>query len=397
MLISLTFARASNAQATGSIFPFVTVIDLDKTKEKRRAPIAMDNFNGIVPVADPWEVAVSPDGKRLYAIYGGTDDMNVVDLVQTGYPYFRPAGGLVRLGGNPRGVTTSPDGKEVYVLNALDFNVWVFQSEPFRKVAEIKTSENPLGEELLLGKKLFHSAREPMSSSAGFRGELSSGRRPRRQDLAESRGEAEHDRLVRLVEDRPVALVGRSRRGHDFEYTIRGPLMQGRGLLDDSLEKDALGKPLAGRSKRLDALARFCDSLEPNLSPHAAGAGKLSEAAERGRVLFESAEVGCARCHPAPDYTDSSLAVRPFRLHDVGTGEGDPTEKMGAAFDTPTLVGIYRSAPYLHDGRAKTLRDVLTTQNKDDRHGRTSRLDAHQIDDLVEFLKSLPYQPRASR
>jgi hypothetical protein len=46
----------------------------------------------------------------------------------------------------------------------------------------------------------------------------------------------------------------------------------------------------------------------------------------------------------------------------------------------------------LHHGRAKTLREVLTTENKDDRHGKTSQLSATQIDDLVEFLKALPYE-----
>ena len=65
---------------------------------------------------------------------------------------------------------------------------------------------------------------------------------------------------------------------------------------------------------------------------------------------------------------------------------------MGTKYDTPTLLGIYRTAPYLHDGSAKTLRDVLTTQNKEDKHGKTSHLKANEIDDMVEFLKSLPYE-----
>jgi cytochrome c peroxidase len=53
---------------------------------------------------------------------------------------------------------------------------------------------------------------------------------------------------------------------------------------------------------------------------------------------------------------------------------------------------VYRTAPYLHDGSARTLRDVLTTCNKQDKHGKTSHLKANEIDDLVEFLKSLPYE-----
>ena len=79
-------------------------------------------------------------------------------------------------------------------------------------------------------------------------------------------------------------------------------------------------------------------------------------------------------------------------LHDVGTGRSDPSEKMPLKYDTPTLLGVYRSAPYLHDGTAATLRDVLTMNNAGDKHGKTSQLNDKQIEDLVEFLKALPYE-----
>jgi cytochrome c peroxidase len=65
---------------------------------------------------------------------------------------------------------------------------------------------------------------------------------------------------------------------------------------------------------------------------------------------------------------------------------------MGPKYDTPTLLGVYRSAPYLHHGRAATLLDVLTTSNPHDQHGRTSHLSKEQLSDLVEFLKSLPFE-----
>jgi cytochrome c peroxidase len=65
---------------------------------------------------------------------------------------------------------------------------------------------------------------------------------------------------------------------------------------------------------------------------------------------------------------------------------------MGPFFDTPTLLGIYRTAPYLHHGKAATLREVLVECNREDKHGHTSQLKSNEIDDLVEFLKSLPYE-----
>lgn len=183
----------------------------------------------------------------------------------------------------------------------------------------------------------------------------------------------------------------------DFELTIRSPLMQGRGLIQGR-SNDGLGDPNAGRSPDLDALAEYCNSFEVDtLSPYAR-AGNLTAAAERGRQLFLSDAVGCAKCHSGPYYTDCAGSPGlpghpgPYTLHDVGTGSDDPTERMGSAFDTPTLLGIYRTAPYLHHGKAATLREVLVEFNRDDKHGRTSHLKADEIDDLVEFLKSLPYE-----
>ncbi|MEZ0265759.1 MAG: hypothetical protein ACAI43_13600, partial [Phycisphaerae bacterium] len=65
---------------------------------------------------------------------------------------------------------------------------------------------------------------------------------------------------------------------------------------------------------------------------------------------------------------------------------------MPPAYDTPTLLGLYKTAPYLHHGKAATLADVLTTRNAGDKHGKTSQLSAAQLNDLVEFMMALPYE-----
>ena len=148
---------------------------------------------------------------------------------------------------------------------------------------------------------------------------------------------------------------------------------------------------LIGTNERLDALAAYSNSHKFTLSPYAHSG--LSERAERGKTLFASAETKCATCHSGPFYSDSRPTVAAeITRHDVGTGEQDDTEKMGPAYDTPTLLGLYRTAPYLHHGKALELRDVLTTFNRNDRHGKTSHLTEQQIDDVIEFLKALPFQ-----
>ena len=123
------------------------------------------------------------------------------------------------------------------------------------------------------------------------------------------------------------------------------------------------------------AIDEYLKSLEPVASPHLVG-GKLSEAAEWGKAIFTKIE--CSSCHPAPLYTD-------LKKYDVGTGKG---REKGLEFDTPTLVEVWRTWPYLYDGRAVTIKDVLTKYNPDDRHGKTSTLSEQQINDLAEFVMS---------
>ena len=89
-----------------------------------------------------------------------------------------------------------------------------------------------------------------------------------------------------------------------------------------------------------------------------------------------------AACHSGDAFTDGLL-------HDVGTGI-DPSETRGSKFDTPSLLGIHDTAPYLHDGSAPTLRAALTSSNTGDKHGDTSILTEEEINALVAYLRSLP-------
>jgi cytochrome c peroxidase len=120
--------------------------------------------------------------------------------------------------------------------------------------------------------------------------------------------------------------------------------------------------------------------LQPEPSPFLVK-GKLSRAAQRGRELFEDPRVGCARCHVGEQLTD-------LKPHDVGT-RTDADWPEETAFLTPKLLELWRTGPYLHHGRAVTLREVLTRHNREDRRGATSHLDEVDIEALVEYLKSL--------
>jgi YVTN family beta-propeller protein len=384
---------------SGSIFPHLSVCDLvPPNGQKRRTSFGMDSYNGVYVVTNPWEAALSPDGKRLYTIYAGTNDMNVSEVVDDDYKEIKRIGYAVRVGQNPRAVRVSPDGKKVYVANALDFDVSVYDAASMERLAGIKVCETPKSPEWVRGKILFSTANRPLTSrrwiacASCHPDGHSDGRVWQNPE-----GLRKTPAFMGLAHTHPLHWSADRDEVQDFEYTIRGRLMQGPGLLRGALkpkigfEPVELSEDLAGRSKDLDALAVYSNSFEFTLSPHIPVPGKLSATAERGRKLFASDAVGCIKCHSGPYYTDSALK-RPFNVHDVGTGGEDPSEKMGPKYDTPTLLGVYRTAPYLHHGKAKTLRDVLTTCNQADKHGKTSHLKPQEIDDLVAFLKSLPYE-----
>jgi YVTN family beta-propeller protein len=124
-----------------------------------------------------------------------------------------------------------------------------------------------------------------------------------------------------------------------------------------------------------EAIDAYLKSLKPKASPYLVD-GKLSESAMRGKAVFETAD--CSSCHSGELFTG-------LEKFDVGTGIG---REKGFEFDTPTLVELWRSGPYLYDGRAATIKEVLTVYNTDDKHGKTSNLTKQQIDDLAEFILS---------
>jgi YVTN family beta-propeller protein len=384
---------------SGSIFPQLSVCDLVPANgKKRRTSFGMDTYNGVYVVTNPWEAALSPDGKRLYTIYAGTNDMNVSEVIDDDYREIKRVGYALRVGQNPRAVRVSPDGKRVYLANALDFEVEVRDANGMERLARIKVCEPPKSPEWVRGKILFSTANRPLS---GRRWIACSSCHPDGHSdgrvWQNPEGLRKTPAFMGLAHTHPLHWSADRDEVQDFEYTIRGRLMQGPGLFRGSInpkkgfEPAELSMDLAGRSEDLDALAVYSNSFEFTLSPHIPAAGKLSAAAERGKKLFHGDAAGCAKCHSGPYYTDSTLK-KPFNLHDVGTGGDDASEKIGPKYDTPTLLGVYRTAPYLHHGKAKTLRDVLTICNKNDKHGKTSHLKANELDDLIAFLKALPYE-----
>jgi len=144
-------------------------------------------------------------------------------------------------------------------------------------------------------------------------------------------------------------------------------------LLDEPTRGAATHQPDAVAS----AIDAYVQSLKPVPSPHLVE-GRLSKAAKRGQKIFRQA--GCADCHVPGLFTD-------LHAYDVGTRR--TFDRPADNFYTPTLIEVWRTAPYLHDGSAATLRDVLTTRNPKGEHGAVSGLSNRELDDLCEYVLSL--------
>ena len=128
----------------------------------------------------------------------------------------------------------------------------------------------------------------------------------------------------------------------------------------------------------------YVEKMKPVPSPYLVN-GKLSARAQRGEKLFRQAK--CAECHtPDKKAPGGEPLWTDLKLYDVGVGTATET---GRKFDTPTLAECWRTAPYLYDGRALTMEEVLTICNPNDKHGETSKLTPEQIKDLAEYVLSL--------
>jgi YVTN family beta-propeller protein len=201
-------SRVHVAHGEGSIFPYLAVIDIEPGEGKRRKPIAMDTYNGVYVVANPWEAAISPDGQRIYTINAGTNDMNVSTLLDDNYREIAYAGGVVQLGNNPRAVVVSPDSKTAYIYNTLDFEVQVFDAASYKTVGKIKVCEPPYSAEHHRGKTLFYLAVQPMVGRRWI-------------SCASCHPDGGHD--ARTWPHLPDPLVGRPRRSAGFRNYCSRP------------------------------------------------------------------------------------------------------------------------------------------------------------------------------
>ena len=355
-----------------TIFPVVNVVNLDEFEIAPRQRITLDTADE--PVNMPFAVVLSPDGQTLYGANAGSDDVSVINLkTNQGIAH-------IDVGSNPRGIAITPDGSRVFVNNVLDATLSVIDTNTMRIIDTVVLAEIALDKTLLEGKRIFNSAQEPLlsadnwisCSTCHFDGNMDT-----RTWLGFPDGPRNTPALGGVAETLPMHWNGDLDELQDVEVTIRS-IQNGDGLVSGKAN-DTLGMPHAGLSPELAALASYLASIPIPPSPYDIDRETIKD----GRKVFVSS--GCIDCHMPPLYTDR-------QSHDVGTGNSALEKNQhggGTHFDTPSLRGIWMTAPYFHDGSATILNDVFETGTA---HNVSNTLDGKQIQDLIAFIKAMPIQ-----
>ncbi|MES2997305.1 MAG: cadherin domain-containing protein [Verrucomicrobiota bacterium] len=349
----------------------------------------------------PTAAAFSPLGNYIYFATSGSQTIWVVDAWDSANRYSISSGGAA-----PDGLAFSADGSRLFVHNFLARNVAVLRSTascagvcgtmpPLASIATVANEALPA--QVLTGKRLFYSTNDPRLAQEGYMScascHLDGNHDGRTWDFT-SLGEGLRNTIDlkgRGVGHGPFHWSANFDEAQDFEGQIRG-FAQGVGLMSDAAFHSGdralpLGQAKAGISADLDALAAYLASLTTaGRSPHRNADDSLTAEATAGREIFIAES--CTSCHGGSTFTDSAS----FQRHDVGTLTSASGQRLGGpldGLDTPTLRGLWKSAPYLHDGSAATLKDVFRGRDLSGKHaGLFDRSDA-EINQLVAYLNSI--------
>jgi YVTN family beta-propeller protein len=345
--------------------------------------------------ADPSGIVVDAQGQRAYVASGGSDTISVVDLTRLAN-WIEKADATTRREAiedltitaeyvvgripterNPRQITLSPDGKMLFVSERLNDSVLVVDTGTLKPLGRLGLGDGGLDDPIRRGERVFTKAAYTFQRQFSCRSCHPDGHV---DGLAyDFDGDGIGDNLL---DNRSLQGVAGTA---PFKWNGKNPTLEiqcGPRFARVLMRTDPIPP------EELKNLTTFITSQPPPRWERRRHQ-ELTPAQERGRQIFFATvtsegnpiprERQCHTCHRPPLYTNRLPSA-------IGTkGPRDVSD----LFDTPHLLGIAYSAPYLHDGRAKTLEELWTTYQTNDLHGVSSYMNKHQLNDLVEFLKTL--------
>jgi YVTN family beta-propeller protein len=360
-----------------------------------------DDVNGVVQVpldeleryvAMPYAVAITPDKKKLYVSSAGSEVVTVIDI-QKLLSFVRETNGPIAndlsasanyvvaripVGRNPKGLVISRDGARLFVANRLDDSISVIDTAGDVVVSTLGLGGKPDMTSLRRGERLFHTAR------FAFQGQFSCANCHIDSTFDGLQWDLEPDGFgVDIVDNRSIEDLGGT---EPFKWNGGNPNMATE--CGPRTEK-FFYRSQSYNSAELADLVSYVMALPYRPNRYRTATGELTAAQDRGKAIFERtknkrgqpiAETNqCGYCHSGPKFTNTKLA-------DVGSGK--PTDRS-PLIDVPQLPNVAYSAPYLHDGSAKSMEEIWTVFNPHDTHGVTNDLQKDELNDLIEYLRTL--------
>jgi DNA-binding beta-propeller fold protein YncE len=347
--------------------------------------------------ANPWGVAVSPDGSKLWATLAGISELATVDLaglhqllarqdqatrnlLHSDLGTMSDMNFLLRkplpdVAEGTRGVALSDDGKTLAVASYFDGKVLLVDVAT-EKSYSVSLANNPAEDQTRKGERFYNSGKNCY------------------QHWLSCATCHEGGRMDALNWDLLNDGQGNPKNARSHVLSALTPPTNITGCREDARVSARAGyKNIefqeASETDIVEPTYNYIQSITPEPSPYLGADGQLTPDAVEGKKIFESSEVGCSGCHRPPLFTDQ-------QRHDVGTrilademGKWDVGKWDEGGYDTPTLVEVWRTAPYLHLGHAFTVKEVFTKYNPNNQHGKTSQLSEQQLNQLASYVMQI--------
>ncbi len=344
----------------------------------RREAISLDARGRAV--GDPHGLALTSDERRLvvsasgtqellvfrandlpFQDYGGTDHIRR-ELLNNSDRFTR-----IQLGGRPMGLRIGPDDRTVFIANYINNSVQVVDLQKRRLVRTIGLGGPEQQSLVRRGEALFFDARLSLDQwyschTCHYDGGTNSIVMDTWNDHSSSSFKTVLP-LYDVTKTEPWTWHGWQEDLKDAMKKSVTSTLQGEAPSDEDVE----------------ALIAYLQTLQAPPNPFRKADGSLTAEAERGKRIFLSSDANCTSCHSGSLFTDGEV-------HDVGTGtKSDKLE----GFNTPSLIGIHAKLEFLHDGRAKSLHDLLSGPHRPSLVSGTRDFKDNELDDLIEYLKTL--------
>lgn len=340
----------------------------------------------------PWGVVITPDKSKIFLTTAASESVTVIDVhsllsfvrsrrepfvndlsASANYVVAR-----IPVGHNPRGVLLSKDATRLFVANRLDDDINVIDTKTNRVVSTLDLGGPKTINAFRRGERLFFTA------DYAFQGQFGCSNCHLDATIDGLQWDLEPDGFGKdIVDNRSLEdLAGTEpfkwNGGNPDMPTECGPRVEKYFFRSQSYS-----------DRELTDLVTFVYSLPYRPNRYRLANGELTAAQERGKAIFERTKSKngglipekkqCTYCHSGPKFTNQQQL-------DVGTGK--PTDRSPLV-DVAHLRNVVYSAPYLHDGSAQSLEEIWTVFNPKDTHGVSNDLTKDELNDLIEYLKTL--------